>query len=154
MQYGGGSSKPCPENETSLFSNITVRNLNVHRATEAYTFVASQLPCIRGLTPAHPPAIPSHNNKTETLARMHTAHKMLITSPSRTNKMTGRHHRPPSGAPHDHRSRPRERHSFEVRAQGRVHSCQPLFERARHLAQAGRQRRDLYTEHCVVYYAY
>ena len=23
----GGSSKPCPENETSIFSNITVRNL-------------------------------------------------------------------------------------------------------------------------------
>ena len=56
MQYGGGSQKPCPENETSIFSNITVRNLRVHKATVAYTFVGDTIkhdmkrPTIEGVT--------------------------------------------------------------------------------------------------------
>jgi hypothetical protein len=56
MDYGGGSSKPCPENETSIFSNITVRNLYVVQAIDAYTIVGDaikghgQRPTIVGLT--------------------------------------------------------------------------------------------------------
>ena len=56
MQYGGGSAKPCPENETSAFSNITVRNLVVEKAVDAFTFVGDAIahhgsrPTITGVT--------------------------------------------------------------------------------------------------------
>merc|ERR1712124_58109 len=56
MDYGDASSKPCPENETSVFANITVRNLNVKKAIDAYTIVGDtiahhgQRPTILGLT--------------------------------------------------------------------------------------------------------
>ena len=56
MQYGGGSAKPCPESETSLFVNITIRNLYVHKSIEAYTIVGDTIakhgdrPTITGVT--------------------------------------------------------------------------------------------------------
>ena len=43
MRYGGGSTKPCPENETSVFSNITVRNVVVKKAVYAFTFVGDTI---------------------------------------------------------------------------------------------------------------
>ena len=56
MQYGGGSTKPCPENETSVFSNITLRNIFVKGSVEAFTFVGDTIahdvsrPTITGVT--------------------------------------------------------------------------------------------------------
>ena len=55
MQYGDGSTKPCPESETSAFRNVTVRNVYVHRAVTAYTIVGDTIkghekrPTITGL---------------------------------------------------------------------------------------------------------
>ena len=43
MEYGDGSTDPCPENETSVFDNVTVRNLVVHKAETAYTIVGDEI---------------------------------------------------------------------------------------------------------------